>query len=280
MWYLYVLRCADGSFYAGITTDVQRRVAEHRAGRGAHYTRAHLPVTLVAAWRYPDRSTATRVEYQFKQLTHKAKAAWIKGRWSFMGGPFAPDIFEERTHTARFCPRCGGSLELEPIDGEEVLVCTLCGRRHYRNAKPAAGILILRDDHVLLVRRNCAPFEGFWDIPGGFLRPEEHPVEGALREVREETGLAATDLAFLGFYMDHYEYQDEHYNILNIYFVGKGEGVPRAGDDADDVAWFPLDALPENIAFEHANQVLADLCVWGKQRSADSRGLFRRGKAA
>lgn len=267
MWSLYVLQCVDGSFYTGISTDVYRRLAEHRAGRGAQYTRAHLPVDLVAAWRYPDRSTATRVEYQFKQLSHKAKAAWIEGRWSFMGGPFAFGLFDETLCGHHFCPRCGGQLEHKSMDGEEILVCTLCDRREYANAKPAAGILVLRDNSVLLLRRDLPPFEGFWDIPGGFLRPEELPQEGALREVREETGLAVDDLRFLGFYMDHYPFQGECYAILNIYFVGRGDGEPHAGDGASDVAWFPLDALPEQIAFEHAGQVLADLQLWVAQHS-------------
>ncbi len=95
MWYLYVLRCRDNSFYTGITTDVARRVAEHQAGVGARYTRAHLPVELLAAWQYPNRSVATRVEHRFKTLTHQAKATWVEGRQPFMDGPFAFAALEE-----------------------------------------------------------------------------------------------------------------------------------------------------------------------------------------
>lgn len=95
MWYLYVLHCHGNSFYTGITTDVARRVAEHQAGVGARYTRAHLPVELLAAWQYPNRSVATRVEYQFKALTHVAKATWITDRQPFMGGPFAFAVLDE-----------------------------------------------------------------------------------------------------------------------------------------------------------------------------------------
>ena len=268
MWYLYVLRCHDDSLYTGITTDVPRRLQEHQRGKGARYTRAHRPVTLAAAWRYGDRSTATRVEYQFKLLSHAAKAAWIEGCWPFMGGPFAADALDaqpEARAQARFCPRCGGALREERVAGGTVQVCTLCGRQHYRNAKPTAGILILREGAVLLVRRNRAPFAGFWDIPGGFLHPEELPQAGALREVQEETGVRATRLSFLGFYLDHYDYQGERYPTLNIYFVGEGGGELRAGDDADAAAWFPLDELPERIAFAHARDVFDDLRAWLKR---------------
>ncbi len=73
--YAYLLRCADGTFYAGYTTDPERRVAEHDAGEGAKYTRGRTPVELVHLEAFPDRSTAMSREYELKQLSHDAKAA-------------------------------------------------------------------------------------------------------------------------------------------------------------------------------------------------------------
>jgi putative endonuclease len=79
-WYLYVLRCADGSFYAGITTDPKRRLDEHNtSARGARYTRARRPVELIKSWRVPDRSTATKREMAFKRLSRDQKIAVLKG---------------------------------------------------------------------------------------------------------------------------------------------------------------------------------------------------------
>ncbi|TJZ74263.1 GIY-YIG nuclease family protein [Chitiniphilus eburneus] len=72
-WFLYVIECRDGSLYTGIATDVARRWAEHVAGRGARYTRAHPPLRLLAVAPYPDRSTASRAEYALKQLKPTAK---------------------------------------------------------------------------------------------------------------------------------------------------------------------------------------------------------------
>jgi putative endonuclease len=73
-WAVYVLRCSDGSFYCGITTDVERRVREHNGlPTGAAYTRARRPVTLVTSWASPDRSSATKTERAFKRLSRKAK---------------------------------------------------------------------------------------------------------------------------------------------------------------------------------------------------------------
>jgi len=79
-WFLYVLRCADDSLYTGITTDVERRIAEHNAGpKGARYTRARRPVALLKAWPQPDQSAATKAERLFKALSRKAKMAVVAG---------------------------------------------------------------------------------------------------------------------------------------------------------------------------------------------------------
>jgi putative endonuclease len=75
MWYVYFLRCADNSLYAGITTSLERRVLEHNEcnKKAAKYTRARRPVTLVYAESQPDRQKASRREYQLKQLSKHNK---------------------------------------------------------------------------------------------------------------------------------------------------------------------------------------------------------------
>jgi len=88
-WQLYVLRCGDGSYYTGITTDVQRRLAQHRAGKGARYTAMRPPLDLVGLWRYPDHSTALKEEAAFKALPRPRKAHYIEQRLPFHGAPFA-----------------------------------------------------------------------------------------------------------------------------------------------------------------------------------------------
>lgn len=76
-WFLYLLECADGSFYAGISTDVQARFAVHCAGKGASYTRAHMPLRVLASRAYPDRSSASRAEWQLKQLPRARKLGFF-----------------------------------------------------------------------------------------------------------------------------------------------------------------------------------------------------------
>lgn len=74
-WYCYLLACADGTFYAGITTDLARRLAQHSEGSASRYTRARRPVRLVYSEPHPDRSCATRRERQLKALPKAAKEA-------------------------------------------------------------------------------------------------------------------------------------------------------------------------------------------------------------
>ncbi len=74
-WYVYLLECHDGSVYTGIATDVDRRYAQHAAGKGARYTRAHPPLRLLGRFEYPDRAAASRAEYAIKQLTPVRKRA-------------------------------------------------------------------------------------------------------------------------------------------------------------------------------------------------------------
>jgi putative endonuclease len=77
-WSVYVLRCADGSLYTGIATDVSRRVAEHGAGaRGAKYLRGRGPLEVVFQREVGDRSLATRAEITIKRLSKDAKEALI-----------------------------------------------------------------------------------------------------------------------------------------------------------------------------------------------------------
>ena len=79
MNYTYMLRCADGSLYTGWTNDLEKRVKAHNAGRGAKYTRARLPVTLVWYEACDDKIDAQRREYAVKQLTRAQKLALIEG---------------------------------------------------------------------------------------------------------------------------------------------------------------------------------------------------------
>ena len=76
-WWLYILRCGDGTLYCGVTNDVARRLAVHRAGRGARYTRGRAPLRLVYQEEVGARGEALRREIAWKRLSRAEKLARI-----------------------------------------------------------------------------------------------------------------------------------------------------------------------------------------------------------
>ncbi len=65
-YYVYIIRCADGSLYTGYTTDVARRIAAHNSGKGAKYTKTRRPVALMRFWRFTEKGQALRAEAAIK----------------------------------------------------------------------------------------------------------------------------------------------------------------------------------------------------------------------
>jgi len=77
VWFVYVVRCADRTLYTGVTTDAERRIAEHNDGRGARYTRSRAPVALVYLERAKDRGAALRREHEIKRMPAAEKKAMV-----------------------------------------------------------------------------------------------------------------------------------------------------------------------------------------------------------
>lgn len=77
-WLVYLLECADGSYYAGITNRLEHRLAAHNSGDGARYTRARRPVILLATQEHPDRSEASKAEAKLKKLPRSEKLGFFK----------------------------------------------------------------------------------------------------------------------------------------------------------------------------------------------------------
>lgn len=78
--YFYVLECSDGSYYAGYTVDIERRLHNHNSGKGAKYTRGRTPVKLLYSEKFESKGEALRMEIKFKKLSKKKKQMYIEGR--------------------------------------------------------------------------------------------------------------------------------------------------------------------------------------------------------
>lgn len=102
---------------------------------------------------------------------------------------------------------------------------------------------------VLLVERGNEPFKGRWAFPGGFLNPDETVEQGALRELREETGLDSAYLEQVGVFSD--PDRDPRERVLTVaFFSVMHVRSVSAGDDAAKAKWLPVNDLPE-LAFDH-----------------------------
>ena len=77
MWYVYILQCQNNRLYTGISTNPQKRFEQHRRGKGAKYTRSNRPEALLGFTACPDRSSASQLEYQIKQLSVSEKLALV-----------------------------------------------------------------------------------------------------------------------------------------------------------------------------------------------------------
>lgn len=154
----------------------------------------------------------------------------------------------------RFCPSCGFRISSSGTVGEKQ-ACTSCHEIFYHNSQPCVGALAIKAGKVLLIKRVASPFRGYWDIPGGFLKPGEHPEDGLVREFEEETGLLIKPMEILGIFMDKYGPGGDE--TLNIHYVAKiVSGRARAGSDAVKLKWFDMRKLPQKIAFKNGREAL------------------------
>jgi ADP-ribose pyrophosphatase YjhB (NUDIX family) len=152
----------------------------------------------------------------------------------------------------RFCPVCGEAIDKV----EDRAECRACGYVGYANAVPGAEAVCFDEQgRVLLGRRAFDPSKDLWDLPGGFLHEDEHPLDGLRREIREETALEIEPIDFLGFWLEPYGER----TVLSLAWTAHARGDARAGDDLVELRWFEPDELPppSELAFTHYPEVLS-----------------------
>ena len=120
---------------------------------------------------------------------------------------------------------------------------------------PAAGVVCLRGGEVLLVRRGRAPRLGEWSLPGGRIEFGETAAGAALRELHEETGVEAELIELLDVVDGVFPDIGRHYVLID-YLARWTAGEPRAGDDAAEAAFVPLDEAIERVAWSETRRIL------------------------
>ena len=120
---------------------------------------------------------------------------------------------------------------------------------------PAVGVVCLRGDSVLLIRRGTPPRQGEWSLPGGRIEPGERAVDAALRELREETGVEAEITGLIDVVDGLFPEAGRHYVLID-YAARWVSGEPVAGDDALEARFVALDEVERLIAWSETRRII------------------------
>lgn len=121
---------------------------------------------------------------------------------------------------------------------------------------PAVGVVCLRGEEVLLIRRGRPPKQGEWSLPGGRIEPGERALDAALRELREETGVEAEITGLIDVVDGLFPEAGRHYVLID-YAARWLAGEPAAGDDALEARFVPLDQVGGLIDWDETRRVIA-----------------------
>ena len=163
-----------------------------------------------------------------------------------------------------YCFKCGGRVKDKKIEHTNRKVWTVCATVLYENPRPVTAVIVLKKNQVLLVKRKIEPGKGKWCLPCGFIELFEKPMDGAYRELKEETNIKAENLRIADvIYEDNPIYKSV---TIIVYITEQFKGKPRAGDDAEAVEFFGINELPD-IAFQSHLRVI--------QKFLDNKHTYR-----
>lgn len=208
-WYVYILECGDGSLYTGSTNDLEKRVEAHQTGQGAKYTRSHLPVTLAFFEEAENRSEAGKREAEIKKLDRDQKLELIR------------EFNRNHNHPNR-----------------------------HKNI-PATYLILKRENKILLLRRFKTGYnDGLYSLVAGHVDEGETFTQALLREAREEAGLEIPHEKIKTIHVMHRRSATDGSQRVDVFhLVEDFDGEPKNMEPqkCDDLSWFEIDDLPENI---------------------------------
>jgi ADP-ribose pyrophosphatase YjhB (NUDIX family) len=158
----------------------------------------------------------------------------------------------------KFCPKCGGILDLKK---NNLLVCKACGFEFFINAIPCNGVIIKNErGEIMLVKRKFPPMKGDWDWPGGFLDAGESVSHSVVREIKEELNVNVSVEKIIGVYEGRYEFGGILQYVICIAVSAKiVSGEIKVSDDVEEYKFFlPEEILRMDLAFKFIRKGIAD----------------------
>ncbi|MEJ2732683.1 MAG: NUDIX hydrolase [Anaerolineae bacterium] len=154
----------------------------------------------------------------------------------------------------KLCPFCGTPLLMEESGPRPRPTCSSCGFVQHRNPAPTVSVLVVDGGRVLLGKRGAEPGKGTWSLPSGYIEYEDDFVTTAIREAKEETGLDVEVESIINVVSS---FVAPRYHFLGVYVVARVVGgAVTAGDDLQEVAWFPLGGPLPEMGFEEDVSIL------------------------
>jgi len=155
----------------------------------------------------------------------------------------------------RFCPRCGGRLDLVSHGNQSRHHCSQCGYVLYQNPSPGVVVLLMDGNTVLLGKRAGKVYRGgTWSLPGGFIEFDEDFLSAAHREIMEETGLSMRIQSLFSVVSNFLE-PDLH-TLVIVLIATVLSGNPSPGDDMAELGWWPLSGPLPDMAFPADTHVI------------------------
>ena len=162
----------------------------------------------------------------------------------------------------KFCPSCASTHFTFP-DNRRFL-CDDCGFTYYHNIAAAVAIIFTFEDKLLFTVRNVNPDKGKWDLPGGFIDPNETAEEAACREIKEELGIeiSSHDLKYITTSPNNYLYKNVPYRTMDIFYecaLPSDEIIVAAEDEIQELVWVKRSEIDlEKIGFVSIRKVISE----------------------
>lgn len=162
-----------------------------------------------------------------------------------------------------YCPNCQSTHF--HFDQLIKFHCLDCQFVYYHNIAAAVAVLLRFEDEILFAVRNQEPDKGKWDLPGGFIDPNENAQEAACREIKEELGLdlLPSDLRFITTAPNNYEYKNVPYRTMDLFFecyLPSKSVTINAKDEIKELLWVKISAIDLNkIGFVSIRNVISSL---------------------